>query len=253
MSSDPTWFLAARRAPAAKAVKARLFCFPYAGGGGSTFTSWSRDLPDWLEVVAIQPPGRENRFKEPPLTQMSVLLAALERAMQPFVEFPFFLFGYSIGGLIAHELALALSRSGAPPSGLVVAACCPPHRLAARVEVDRLDDRALLDTVQARYGGIPDELREHDELLRIHARALRADLKLLLAYEPTPAPPLDCPVTAIYGDADDTLADHVCEEWAGYTRGPFALHRMNGGHFFLREQRAALLSILCRNVGAVTA
>lgn len=250
MSPDPNWFLVARRGPAARA---RLLCLPYAGGAGSAFTSWAVDLPSWLEVVAIQPPGRENRFKEPPLTRMTVLLAELERAIQPFVELPFVLFGYSIGGLVAHEMALALSRTGAVPRGLVVAACRPPHRLGARLEVDRLDDRALLDAVQARYGSIPDELREHDELLRIHARALRADLQLLFGYEPAPAPPLDCPVTVIYGDADETAPAHVCEEWAGYTRGPFELHRMNGGHFFLREQREALLSILCRNVEAVAA
>jgi medium-chain acyl-[acyl-carrier-protein] hydrolase len=254
VSHDRKWFLAARRSPAAKAPKARLFCLPYAGGGGSTYTSWARDLPNWLDVVAIQPPGRENRVKEPPLTQMTVLLAELERAMKPFVEFPFFLFGYSIGGLVAHEMALALRRTGAVPRGLVVAACRPPHRLAASFELDGLDDRGLLEAVHARYGGIPDELREHDELLRIHARSLRADLQLLLGYEPTSAPPLDCPVTVIYGDADETAPAHVCEEWAGYTRGPFQLHRMNGGgHFFLREQRDALLSILCRNVEAVAA
>lgn len=253
MSSDPHWFLAPRRAPACEPAKARLFCLPYAGGGGSTFTSWARDLPDWLDLVAIQPPGRENRFSEPPLTEMTVLVAELKRAIAPFVGFPFVLFGYSIGGLVAHELALALSRSGAVPSGLVVAACRPPHRLGARLEVDQLDDRGLLDAVQARYGGVPDELREHDELLRIHARTLRADLQLLVGYEPTPAPPLDCPVTVIYGDGDETAPALICQEWAGYTRGPFQLHRMSGGHFFLREQRDALLSILSRNVEAVAA
>src|SRR4051812_16508580 len=120
MSADPKWFLGARREPAANAAKVRLFCLPYAGGGGSTFTSWSRELPPSLEVVAVQPPGRENRFKEPPLTDMTLLAAALERAMQPFTGFPFVLFGYSLGGLIAHELALRLTRTGVAPRALVV-------------------------------------------------------------------------------------------------------------------------------------
>jgi medium-chain acyl-[acyl-carrier-protein] hydrolase len=254
MSADPKWFLGARRAPLPNAAKVRLFCLPYAGGGGSTFMSWSRELPSWLEVVAVQPPGRENRFREPPLTDMTVLTAELERAMQPFAGFPFVLFGYSVGGLVAHELALRLRRNGrVVPRALVVAACRPPHRAGAHPDVERLDDRELFDVAQARYGGVPDELRAHDELLRLHARALRADLQLLLGYEPTPAPALDCPLTVIHGDADDTAPAHVCEEWAGYTRGQFRIHRVPGGHFFLREQRAALLSILCTDVEAVAA
>jgi medium-chain acyl-[acyl-carrier-protein] hydrolase len=253
MSADLKWFLGAPRAPAANGAKVRLICLPYAGGGGSTFTSWSRDLPAWLEVVAVQPPGRENRLKEPPLTDMTVLAAELERALQPFAGYPFVLFGYSVGGLVAHELALRLRRNGVVPRALVVAACRPPHRVAARLEVECLGDRELFDAVQASYGGVPDELREHDELLRLHARALRADLQLLRGYEPTPGPPIDCPLTVIHGDADETTPAQLCGEWARYTHGPFRIHRVPGGHFFLREQRAALLSIVCTDVEAVAA
>ncbi|HEX8055009.1 MAG TPA: thioesterase domain-containing protein, partial [Thermoleophilaceae bacterium] len=43
----------------------RLICLPHAGAGASMYLRWSRALPDWVEVVAVQLSGRETRRREP--------------------------------------------------------------------------------------------------------------------------------------------------------------------------------------------
>ncbi|WP_256729654.1 thioesterase II family protein, partial [Burkholderia pseudomallei] len=53
----------------ARNARVRLFCFHYAGATASIFRTWPGGLPDWIEVVAVQLPGREYRRREPPAAQ----------------------------------------------------------------------------------------------------------------------------------------------------------------------------------------
>jgi hypothetical protein len=47
------WLIAPQPNPNAKA---RLFCFPFAGGGLGSFRSWPRLLDHSVEMVAVEPP-----------------------------------------------------------------------------------------------------------------------------------------------------------------------------------------------------
>lgn len=49
-----------------------LFCFPFAGGGASTYTSWIKKLKDKITVCPIQLPGREERIMEKPYTDLGI-------------------------------------------------------------------------------------------------------------------------------------------------------------------------------------
>src|SRR5689334_6089105 len=80
-----------------------LFCFPYAGGGASIFRTWTNDLPPWVEVCAIQFPGRENRLQEPSFVRLIPLVQVLAQIIQAHGETPFAFFGHSFGGLVSFE------------------------------------------------------------------------------------------------------------------------------------------------------
>ncbi|MZE55068.1 hypothetical protein GTY86_28075, partial [Streptomyces sp. SID5770] len=54
-----------RRAARPGRPRLRLLCFPYAGMGASLYRSWPGLLPEDVEVVAVQPPGREDRARDP--------------------------------------------------------------------------------------------------------------------------------------------------------------------------------------------
>src|SRR4051812_10692399 len=70
---DP-WVALWRRLPQARA---RLFCFPFAGGGASAFRTWVKPLADQhIDVVPVQLPGREARLIEPALTRIDAVAAA---------------------------------------------------------------------------------------------------------------------------------------------------------------------------------
>jgi hypothetical protein len=63
----------------------RLYCVPNAGAGASTFYSWFDHAPSWLEVIAVQLPGREVRFENGRLTGPS--LHGLRKSQQMVIAF----------------------------------------------------------------------------------------------------------------------------------------------------------------------
>jgi len=83
---------------AERRTRLRLFCFPYAGGGASIFRQWQENMPEGIEVCAVQLPGRENRIAEPLFTRLLSLVNAVVKALDPYFDLPYldtrnFLFG----------------------------------------------------------------------------------------------------------------------------------------------------------------
>jgi medium-chain acyl-[acyl-carrier-protein] hydrolase len=62
ISTDTTSWVPYRR-PRQKPTM-RLFCFPHAGAGGYIFRDWAKELPDEIDVCAIEPPGKLARLTE---------------------------------------------------------------------------------------------------------------------------------------------------------------------------------------------
>ncbi len=65
VNESTPWILGPPPDPSAKV---RLFCFPYAGAGASVFHGWQAALRGGIAVCPVQPPGRENRLREPAFT-----------------------------------------------------------------------------------------------------------------------------------------------------------------------------------------
>jgi surfactin synthase thioesterase subunit len=106
----------------------RLFCFPYAGGGASIFRQWQENIPEGIQICAVQLPGRENRITEPPFTRLSLLVDAMVEAFGPYFDVPFAFFGHSIWAKIAFELVRELRRKkGVQLVHLFVSGSRPPH------------------------------------------------------------------------------------------------------------------------------
>src|SRR6516165_9579707 len=109
-------------------ARLRLIILPHSGGGARTFSQWPDKLPEDVEVLAVQLPGREERFRETPFSRMEPLIEALMPALIPYLDAPYVLFGHSLGALIAFELARAISaqnRTG--PAQIIVSGHAAAH------------------------------------------------------------------------------------------------------------------------------
>ncbi|GCE50434.1 surfactin synthase thioesterase subunit [Thermosporothrix hazakensis] len=215
----------------------RLFCFSYAGGSASTFYGWERMLPPEIEVCAIQLPGRENRLREPPITNMQTLITSLEAALSPYLQDPYAFFGHSLGALICFLLAKQLPGA---PECLFVSAHRAPHLPPRHSFLHRLSDAELIEQLRT-YQGTPESVLQNSELMSLLLPSIRADFTLFETYQHKNGPALTCPVIAFGGEHDPKVSRQELLLWRMYTSNTFELHMLPGTHFFLQDNRAALL------------
>jgi medium-chain acyl-[acyl-carrier-protein] hydrolase len=248
-SGNP-WILRPRPNPRARL---RLICFPYAGGGGSIFRTWPSALPDDVEVLAIELPGRETRFKERPFQEMPALIAALTDAVGPELAAPFAIYGHSLGALIAFCFACELRRRSHPgPVHLFVSGRRAPQ-LPEPSPAYHLPEPAFLAHLR-HLGGIPEAVIQNAELMAIFLPILRADFVLSEATATPPDEPLGCPITALGGLGDDKATLDELDAWRAQTRAAFERETFPGGHFFLQQgARDAFLGSLSRRLARITA
>lgn len=227
----------------------RLFCFAHAGGGASAYSRWSHDLPDHVEVCGVQLPGRETRLREPPLTDPPELIGQLSDDLTPWLEGSFAFFGHSLGALLAFEVTRALRRRGtALPRILFASGYQSPLSPNGAGRYSGLTDDEFLAQVGARYGGIPAVVASDPDLLAHYVPVLRADFALLAAYEYAPEPPLDLPLFLYNGVSDARVTAHDLHGWRTLTTGPCEERWFPGGHFYLQENRAAVLRRLAQDL-----
>lgn len=246
--TDDPWAKLLQPRPGARL---RLFCFPYAGGGASIYRSWPPELPAAVEVVAVQPPGRESRFREEPFRRIEPMADAATGALAPLLDRPFAFFGHSMGAILAFEVARRLRRRGLPrPRHLFVSGRSAPRVEVTDPPIHDLPREEFLGAVR-RFSGTPEEVLQNRELVELIEPLLRADFSVSETYRYRPdAEPLDLPLSALGGAEDPEVPPEHLAPWREETTGPFREHLLPGGHFFLGERRAELLAIVARELGA---
>jgi medium-chain acyl-[acyl-carrier-protein] hydrolase len=233
-------------------ARLRLFCFPYAGGSEAIFRTWQQNLPETIEVLPIQLPGRGARIKESALTRLAPLVQALSPSLGPQMDLPFAFFGHSMGGLIAFELARQLRREGGPmPVHLFISAKCCPKQVDGP-NTHEIADQELIQILR-RYEGTPREVLENAELMRLLLPVIRADMELCNTYVCDPEPPLPCSITTFGGLQDHRSGRECLEGWQNYTTGRFTLRMFPAGHFFIQTCERSVLEAIFREVAPYAA
>ncbi|KVK87601.1 hypothetical protein WJ47_12275 [Burkholderia ubonensis] len=234
------WLVAPTGGPA---DGARLYCFGHAGSAPGEYARWT---PVSLRCIALQLPGHGARAHEAPLRRM-------DEAVRQIVEHvtfepPFAFFGHSLGALMAFEVTRALRAAGGPSPMHLFVSSAPPPPIDAVQDVHTLDDDRLQAWLETRWGPLPDMIRRNPGLLRQSLSVLRADLEIFATYRPAGHAPLDCPITALAGDAEQ----FDMPAWRVHTTAPFAHHSLPGGHFYFRQTLPHLFGILTEAISIRT-
>lgn len=246
MHAESAWLAVMNEAPAGAP---HLFCFPHGGGNAAAFHPFRRLLAPAIDVVGIELPGRGSRFREPLDVSLAEIAAASARAIEGRVRQPFYLYGHSIGALLAFETARVLAARRCAPAGLFVsgrrAPQQPPVLPANREPISRLPDAALKQLL-GRYAGTPAAILESEELLRLHLPVLRHDFALDENYRHVAAAPLQIPLWAYAGSDDPHASPQDMAGWSDVTAAACSVHVVPGGHFFPYEAAADF----CRDLSA---
>lgn len=219
----------------------RVFFFPYAGGGPAAFAKLCNGLAASFEGQAVHYPGRGSRSPQPPLTDLLALVETLSQAIPPLLDKPFAFLGHSMGGLIAFELTRTLRRKGlAQPNLLFVSACAAPQLPNPHPPIHQLPDAEFVNELK-KLNGIPSEILQNDELMRLSLPTIRADFEMLETYRYQSDAPLNCPLIALGGTDDSRVSREEVEGWSMHTKTSFESQFFAGDHFFLTTANETVL------------
>jgi medium-chain acyl-[acyl-carrier-protein] hydrolase len=233
-----------RRVPRDKA-KLRLFCFPHAGAGSVIYRDWFGAFPEHFDVCAIEPPGRLARRRERSIGEVGEFTKALELALDPYLDMPFAFVGYSLGSLMAFELARALRRHRKlEPAHLIVAAHKAPQMPRRQTPISGEPKHAFVRELERRYGPFEPVIKADPEMLDMVVDIMRIDLAMLENYQYQAEAPLACPILAIGGSEDVSLIPAELEGWGAQTAAAFRTEWFPGGHFFMREHGSKLRALV---------
>lgn len=227
-AKKPEWFLGLNEMAAGKRT---LFCFPYAGGGARMYRAWQTEMPE-VAVVAV-------RLPDPGFQTMDSLIEALAAEIQPYLQPPFAFFGHSMGAVIAFELA----RRGVLPQALHVSAARAPQFRLNHKPGPEPSEAEFLDELR-RLQGMPAEVLENAELMRLALPGLRADASLYRKYVYSPGDPLPAPIHVYGGTDDPNISREHLQRWREQTTADFSLDLFAGGHFYLQTAQAEFLQQL---------
>lgn len=211
------------------------------------YSTWYRFLPEDVEVLGVQYPGRENRCRERSLDSIGAIAACCAEMLLWWEDRPRFFFGHSMGALVAFEVARELRRQGRPLPGMLVASGRrAPHIPEHRPPVSHLADEEFVAEVGRRYGGIPAEVTEDQELLSVTLPALRADFRCLETYAYSKERRMALPILVLGGQDDEETVPETLSAWERETERICTVQMFPGGHLFINHAGEDIVKLLGR-------
>ncbi|SDM31330.1 Surfactin synthase thioesterase subunit [Streptomyces sp. cf386] len=244
MTDPAPWFITAGSGPP---DVPRVYCFAHAGGDPRSFLTWRSELEGEAQLVAVCPPGRGHRASEPRPTVeefaegAAAAILAEERdtggtGRTGYNDRPVYLFGHSLGGLVAFETARRLrdlpTLRHLFVSGISAPALAPSQRVR---ELAALEGREFAEQLSF-FEGLPPEVMAHEELLDLLLPGVIADFRMAAGYRYRPAAPLEVSVSVVGGRDDAYLHPEKMRPWHDECRVPPTLHWVDGGHFYFRDK-----------------
>jgi surfactin synthase thioesterase subunit len=219
--------------------KARLYLFSHAGGSALTFQVWRKKFPDNLDfdVHVIELPNRIFPFETDFSTLEDLIQEIAGFIKQDATCMPVGLFGQSMGGLLAYEIASLVEH--APEANICwvgVANCSPPclkRGTSHHGERHTFSDDELIKyliTLDYEQGVL-----FHDKEFReLFLPVVRKDLELLENYAARSNGSLNsAPLSVFLGNQDPTLNFNEMSLWKYKTKAAFEISIYEGGHNLL--------------------
>lgn len=220
----------------------RLVTLPHAGGAAPWFRPLSAALAPGIEVLSVQYPGRQDRLRERPVTDIATLADLVTEALRDWTDRPLALFGHSMGATVGFEVARRLERDGHPPVAFFASARPAPGLNPAQ-RVHWLDDTGLLAELRVLSGTDP-RLFDDEELLRLMLPMIRADYRAVETYQCATDAVIGCPVTVLVGDSDPRVSVESAAAWDRHAPAGTDLRVFSGGHFYLTDHQEAVTQLV---------
>lgn len=211
----------------------RIIFFPFVGGQSLAFRNISDVLPDYIELFAIDPPGH-GWSKSALISDFDQIIDLYFNELQPLFDGDYYLYGHSLGGIIAYKLTQILQAKNNSPKGLFLSASPIPHRVN-EFQYMRTDDDQKLTEILAETGGIPIVIKEKPDFMKYYVKQIRADIEIFLNSKVSRRPIVESPITTIFSKEDQFLCSDNVYEWDIYGHN-VTFEEVGGNHMFIQSQ-----------------
>jgi medium-chain acyl-[acyl-carrier-protein] hydrolase len=212
-----------------------VYCLPYAGGSAQFYRSWIEPgRAHGVELMPVELPGHGTRWREKPFGTMDEIVQGLCQEVITRTRGPYALFGHSMGGMIAFQIAAA-----GGPRHLFLSAVRPPGT-PSRTLLHRLPDDRLLEAIRE-LGGTPADVSDDLEIMSFLLPVIRTDLRITETWRPVRDRRVPCPVSVFSAFSDMTVNPQTMNGWSDVTLAEFRHTTLPGDHFYLHEHRDKLL------------
>jgi medium-chain acyl-[acyl-carrier-protein] hydrolase len=211
----------------------KLICFPYAGGSSSTYFPWIKWLPDNVELIIIQAPGRGARIDESAYSDMQTLIKNLIEFIPHILNKPYVFFGHSLGSRIAFELMNQLSiLNYAIPHHFIASGSKGPHHISTKEPTYNLPHDKFIDELKL-LNGTPQAVLENKELMELFLPLLKADFEIADKYYYQGNTRFNCPISVLGGEEDVEISLSDLCSWGIFFKNDADIHILPGNHFFI--------------------
>lgn len=212
-----------------------LFLFHDAGGSVRLFENWESHIDSSTEMITVQLPGRDDRAHEPLVNDLNHILEELLPLMNEKIgNKPFFIYGHSMGGLIAFETARRLQHQYGKHAQELIVSGTPclkgyENHFVNNIFSQDFSDEQFLSLIISNDSNLDINNSGVKELVKM----LRNDFKLIHSYRYKEMPALNCKITAIHAKEDDRVDVEKVKRWQSETHHDFSLIVVDGGHNFV--------------------
>lgn len=212
-------------------AKFQLLCIPHAGGAASAYRNLSNKIGADIEVLSVQLPGRDDRYKEDTIDNMQPLVSSILLELAEYINKPFAIFGHSMGAYIGYELTkLLFERDKIKPLILYISAASSPDTPKSKL-IHKLPDALLLKELKT-YTQTPDLLLQDKKAFSYFLSYIRSDFKIVDSYSCNNYNSINCPVSVFIGNEDPHVVNH--NNWSKYTNKDLDVYSFKGDHFYLK-------------------
>ena len=223
-----------------------LICLPYAGGSSTFYNKWKQFLPSNIEMGIYELAGRGTRASDSTnyacIEDIAADLFSQMDADNLFNK-PYYLFGHSLGALIAVKLCNLIREKGKMlPAHLFASGEGAPTHTREQKKLHLLNDQEFVSELK-KLGGMTDDFFNYPELQEYYLPILRNDLMIAETAVFNGILPFDFNMSVLVGKEDTWTVDQIYK-WNSYTSGICRFHFFNGGHFYLTDCGKEIIHII---------